>query len=369
MTTTVLPFNASNLQNYNTWVSVRDLVTGGEVSSYGYQVLRPDNTGIKAKVNPADPDQILFSPYTDANRDTWWFVKTNGQYVPQKTVEASLYEERHKNATYPNLRQKYSFQARISSNSLTTRYGPNYKVRAFIKAFNKSWGDEGHIFSDFIAGGNTGVFNLALDITNAPTGDLEPVTLQWGFEMDGYPVYIKETDQQGFATLAAVPISCYLKGTKVLCLIDQTEEYIPIQHMKKGTLVKTYEEGYKAVELVGKSITMINDKEPTKSLYKLKGDNTTVVTGYHFMLEDEQPETQTDKHFYDRKLKFGDKWAVLACDSKQVEKVEYSGPETIYHLVLESEDETKGYGIYVEGALSESQSKKDFLKAGFELLV
>lgn len=47
--------------------------------------------------------------------------------------------------------------------------------------------------------------------------------------------------------------SCYVKGTKILCLIDNQEEYIAVEDMRKGTLVKTFQDSYKPVELIGKA--------------------------------------------------------------------------------------------------------------------
>jgi len=346
-----------------TYVNIYDASTNNYIFNItDFPLNTPDGVGIKGKVN--ENNQIQFSPFTLGDIGGW-FILQGGNYVPQRYGEFSMFQQVNAASQTDNsqLKKHFRFQAIIDSNSLTTKYGDgshNYTVRAFIKAFTADYGENILVFSNPLT---TGYFSIEMNTTEFSN----VAHLQWGFEMDGYPVYLSETNQVGYITISNVP-SCYGEGTKIVCLIDQTEQYIPIQHIKNGTLVKTYQEGYKAVELVGKSIAMINDKEPTKSLYKLKGDNATVVTGGHYMLEDELPDIINDINFYCTKLKFGDKWAVLACDSKQVEKVEYSGPETIYHLVLESEDETKGYGIYVEGTLSESQCKRDFLKAGFELL-
>ena len=48
---------------------------------------------------------------------------------------------------------------------------------------------------------------------------------------------------------------CFNQGTKILCCNKNLkEEYISIENLKKGDLVKTYKHGYKKIDLIGKML-------------------------------------------------------------------------------------------------------------------
>ena len=49
-----------------------------------------------------------------------------------------------------------------------------------------------------------------------------------------------------------IPVPCFNHDTKILCLNKfSKEEYVPIQDLRKGDLVKTYLHGYKRIEMIG----------------------------------------------------------------------------------------------------------------------
>jgi photosystem II stability/assembly factor-like uncharacterized protein len=163
--------------------------------------------------------------------------------------------------------------------------------------------------------------------------------------------------------------SCYIKGTKLLCLVKGEEIYVPIEDLRKGTLVKTYKHGYKPIELIGKSTAINYSDDPFKTIYKLKSCETTIVTGGHYILVDELPEKITPHGFYKHNYTIDDKKIILPCDSKLFEAINDNNIYETYHLVLESENNEKGYGIYAENdLLTESTSKKHFLHANFKLI-
>jgi hypothetical protein len=54
-------------------------------------------------------------------------------------------------------------------------------------------------------------------------------------------------------------------------------------------------------------------------------------------------------------LKIDDKYKIIACFDKRFQEFNEPGYFNIYHLVLESDNETfKNYGIYANGILAES---------------
>jgi hypothetical protein len=159
---------------------------------------------------------------------------------------------------------------------------------------------------------------------------------------------------------------CFKEKTKILCNVDNQERYIPIEQLDDTVYVKTYKHGYKKIKYLLKS-KIINSKEKTiNKLYvmkKTKNNNLIedlYVTGSHALLKDEISEHNknrmkqiTSELKYD--LKIDDKYKIIACFDKRFQEFNEPGYFNIYHLVLETDNETfKNYGIYANGILAES---------------
>lgn len=189
------------------------------------------------------------------------------------------------------------------------------------------------------------------------TGDSEYI--YFGNGAAGFIVFKKNT-----------PI-CYNENTKILSLVNGKRLYVPIQDLRKGDLIKTFLHGYKKVDVIGKGSFTNNVNKPDTCMYKLvKSEQNTliedlIVTGKHSLLVDHVPTSILDDHF-DGKLenvqKVDDKYLIHASINPAFEKMEDSNEYTYYHLVLENDDnsETKRYGIWANGVLSETTFSKDF---------
>ena len=177
-------------------------------------------------------------------------------------------------------------------------------------------------------------------------------------------------DSSGFK-----PLSCFNHDTKILCLINNEQIYIPIQDLKSGDLVKTYKHGYKEIDLIGKN-KLINDSNIWHScMYKHKKTGL-IITGLHSILVD----TFTCKEMINYKYLWGnnfvnnpkcrldDKYLIFAALSDQFEKLNNTDTYTYYHLCLKDEDDTKQYGIWADETLSETMSNQQFLKHSLILL-
>ena len=154
---------------------------------------------------------------------------------------------------------------------------------------------------------------------------------------------------------------CFLEGTTILCKSEGIEKYIPVEQLKKGTLVKTALNGFVPVVLIGKgSIENPGSDERTKNrLYKcsvskypqLKTD--LYLTGCHSILEPDMTEKQkkeTINHL--GKLFVTDKkYRLMACVDERAEPWNSSGTYTIYHFALENENKKMNYGVYANGGL------------------
>jgi hypothetical protein len=160
--------------------------------------------------------------------------------------------------------------------------------------------------------------------------------------------------------------SCYNYDTKILCLNNLfEEEYIPIQNLKSGDLVKTYLHGYRKIDLIGK-ISFSNKANILNCMYKMEKTEENglfedlIVTGGHSILVDNLEKENQDK--------IDDKYLLLACNSDQFVKLIGNDIFTCYHLTLESEDENQRFGIWANGILSETTSKNYFKTQSYTLL-
>ena len=179
------------------------------------------------------------------------------------------------------------------------------------------------------------------------------------------------------ATTAIQPIPCFNHNTKILCLNKfSKEEYIPIQDLRKGDFVKTYLHGYKRIDMIGMD-TMINNPDNWQEcMFKMEKTEENglsedlIVTGWHSVLVNRLTPEQEDKH---NELDFiyhiDNKCLLLASVSEDFQKLENRDEYTYYNLTLESTSENKRYGIYANGILVETPSKKQFLKHVYKELM
>ena len=137
-------------------------------------------------------NSIVFSPLIVDDSNDFWFIKNeSGNYVPQKQVITSLYQEIHTDSN-----NNFSFAGNFESNTLKTKYEIPYTISAYIAAYNKEPGYPGklNLIHEVHSEVNTlGNFNIQIDVS-----EFTDIThLQWGFKMSGYPVFPTESGNQG----------------------------------------------------------------------------------------------------------------------------------------------------------------------------
>jgi len=200
-------------------------------------------------------------------------------------------------------------------------------------------------------------------------------------DIDIYSEYMWMTDTGNSALLKMkIYIPCFKEGTKILCLNSQMkEEYIPIEKIRKGHLVKTLLNGFVPVCMIGKSLISnpgVNDRIKNR-LYKCSNDKypelfeDLYITGCHSILVDELTESQREKTLDS----LGDifvtdcKFRLMAYLDERSESYTEQGEYTIWHLALEHNNYLMNYGIYANGLLVESTSKR-YMKelSGMELI-
>ena len=174
-------------------------------------------------------------------------------------------------------------------------------------------------------------------------------------------------------------ILCFHEDTNILCFIDTKEVYIPIKNIQKGTLVKTKLNGYVPVDMIGHS-KIYNPSNTLRSinrLYKCSPNKypelteDLIITGCHSILVDEITDKQRDdiKFMLGRIMVTDKKYRLMACLDEKAETYEKEGIHNIWHLALENNDYYMNYGIYANGLLVETTSKRMIKElSGLQLL-
>ena len=162
------------------------------------------------------------------------------------------------------------------------------------------------------------------------------------------------------------PITCFKEDTKILT----DKGYKPIQDLRKGDLVKTLNHDYKAIDMIGKrEIYHPALQERIKDqLYKCSQSEYTeifeplIITGCHSILVDSfinEDQKQKVIEIYGGNIYVTDrKYRLPACADPRASIYETPGTYTIYHLALENDDYYMNYGVYANGLLVETCSKR-----------
>jgi hypothetical protein len=171
--------------------------------------------------------------------------------------------------------------------------------------------------------------------------------------------------------------TCFNEGTKILCLNKNfEEEYILIENLRKGDLVKSYKHGYRKIDLIGKNIMINNPEKFNECMYKMEKTEENgliedlIVTGGHSILVDDLGnfKEENDKIF-GRSIMIDDKYLLLSAVSNDFKKLENTDLYTYYHFILENNgNNDERFGVCANGILTETSSKKQFTNHKYTLL-
>ena len=160
-------------------------------------------------------------------------------------------------------------------------------------------------------------------------------------------------------------VPCFLENTKILCKINNKEEYLPIQEINKGTLVKTTN-GYRAVSIIGTKpiYNPGNNKISSNRLFlcskkKYPGlFEDLYITGGHriFNRLPKEGNMSSKLNLIINNYLINDYSSVLVYNDKHAIPWENEGTFNIWHLALDSNNEKDNFIIYANGILAESSS-------------
>jgi hypothetical protein len=178
-----------------------------------------------------------------------------------------------------------------------------------------------------------------------------------------------DTNLNGILGLAAyTKTPCFLQGSKILRLNPDTyvEEYVHVESLRKGDLIKTVNHGFKSIEILGKrdipEPLRIADKNSRlywfrkSHIAELKED--LCVTGDHCILyksiSDEKKEQVLD-HMGKIYITDGH-YRVPAFLDDRAESHKDPAKATVWHFALENTNVYHNYGVYANGLLVETSS-------------
>jgi hypothetical protein len=161
------------------------------------------------------------------------------------------------------------------------------------------------------------------------------------------------------------PIVCFKEDSKILT----KQGYKNVQDLRKGDLVKTLKHDYVPIDMIGKKEIYhpASDERIKDQLYKCSKDvfeevfEDLVITGCHCILTDNfsSEKQKEDVLKVNKKIYVTDrKYRIPACVDERTSVYENAGKHTIYHFALENDDYYMNYGVYANGLLVETCSKR-----------
>ena len=158
---------------------------------------------------------------------------------------------------------------------------------------------------------------------------------------------------------------CFLENSTILT----KQGYRPIQDLRKGDLIKTIQNGYVPIDMIGyrEIYNCICEERIQDKLYICTNKEYSeifedlVITGCHSILVDKfknDKEKEETSNVLGANYVTDGKYRLPACVDERAKPYEKEGNHTIYHLALEHDDYYMNYGIYANGLIVETCSKR-----------
>jgi hypothetical protein len=164
------------------------------------------------------------------------------------------------------------------------------------------------------------------------------------------------------------PAPCFREGSQILCNVNGVETYRAIETLRPGMLVKTLTSGLVPITMIGyTSLANPGHSERIQNrLYKCSPKNYPTltedlyITGCHSILVDDLTETQKAATLVQLERIFitEDKYRLMACIDERAKPHADEAAYTIWHIALENAEYYHNYGIWANGLLVETCSKR-----------
>lgn len=196
----------------------------------------------------------------------------------------------------------------------------------------------------------------------------------------GKYLYVANFGASTISTVTLLSIPCFKEGSQILT----DNGYVPVEKLRKGDRVKTLLNGYVPIYGIGhKQIQHWTSSKGTDStsenqLYECLPERypeltePLVITGFHSVLVEEfgEGEREHTERIMEGRIYLTDGlYRLPVCVDKRSVVYDKPGTYTIYHFALEHDDYFMNYGVYANGLLVETCSKRYLMElSGMELL-
>ena len=160
-------------------------------------------------------------------------------------------------------------------------------------------------------------------------------------------------------------IACFKEDSLILT----NKGYCPVQYLRKGDLIKTINHGFLPIDMIGcREINHLAiDQRIKDQLYKCSKEQypelleDLILTGCHSILVNEfssLEERKKVKEMNSGLFRTENVFRLPTCLDNRACVYEIKGKYKVYHLALENVNDYLNYGIYANGLLVESCSKR-----------
>ena len=224
--------------------------------------------------------------------------------------------------------------------------------------------------------GNNAFYNTPSSIKVYFLGTTIPTLSSiFGRVKQGTAIYAEGTSEANkailsnfFSLVSSNVMLCLKEGTHIM-----TEKgNIKIEDLKIGMKVKTLNDGYKRIKLIGSKwcLSSYDSRNVSKNMYRIsKADVPSLtgdlyLTGLHPVLMDEENEKNSRmlSRLHWSRVKTDSKYRVLACNYENARVIKKTEEVKIWNFVLENNSRRKNYGIYANGLLTESMEEYAFVE-------
>ena len=179
-------------------------------------------------------------------------------------------------------------------------------------------------------------------------------------------VLISNYDRNNIILYDSSPtLECFGENTKILT----NKGYTPIKELRKGDLIKTLNNGFVPIHMIGYKdlyISGISEERTKNKLYVCSKENypeifeDLIITGCHSILVDDFKDDQRDRtlEILSDIYVTDNKYRLPACIDDRTKLSDISGMFMIWHFALENENYFGNYGIWANGLLVETCSKR-----------
>jgi hypothetical protein len=253
---------------------------------------------------------------------------------------------------------------KISITNPTTDFSANFFTTSNSINLNNIVVLDDYLYVSFFSTGKIGrIHTFRPNDVNLNWGSLS--TGISGLVVSNYKLYVCNFNQNNVAQLDLPPrIACFHKDTRILT----NKGYTPVYKLCKGDLVLTYANKYVPVYSI-KSRSIYHDACSdniknqlyvcSKSKYPELFEDL-IITGSHSILVNRLTQEQRDRmiELFDYTYITDNNYRLPVCIDERASVHALSGEYVVYHFALENKDFYSNYGVYANGLLVETASKR-----------